>query len=330
MKLTTIFSALLSARLVSAALDEKIKTKGKKYFGNVLDLNTIDDDAITDILKAEFGSITPENSWKWGAVQHVRGTFDFTAADMIANWAIENGKLLQGHVLAWHSQLPSWVHRIEDAEDLKSIIETHITTMVGRYKGKIDSWHVVNEVLTDSGDPRDSVFYRVLGEEFIDIAFHAAKAADPGAKLYINEYGLEVAGPKVDALIALVERLSARGVPIDGIGTQSHILSGTLKNYGAQLQALADTGLEVAITELDIRIEEPVTPEKEEQQAKDFKEVTKACLKVEKCVGITLWGVSDNYSWVTSVLPGLYADPLLWDDYIAQKAAYDAVDTALD
>lgn len=330
MKLTTVFATLLSACLVNAALDQKIKAKGKLYFGSVLDLNTIGDEAITDILKSEFGSITPENSWKWNAIQRVRGTFQWNAADAVAEWAIENGKLLQGHVLVWHSQLPSWVHRIEDPEELKSVMEAHITAAAGRYKGKVQSWHVVNEVLADNGDLRNSVFYRVLGEEFIDIAFHAAKAADPGVKLYINEYGIDVAGPKLDALIALVERLKARGVPIDGIGSQSHLLSGDLDNYEAQLQALADTGLEVAITELDIKIEEPVDAEKIAQQYKDFQEVTQACLDVKKCVGITLWGVSDNYSWVTSVTPGLFADPLLWDDYAERKTAYDAVDGALD
>jgi endo-1,4-beta-xylanase len=202
--------------------------------------------------------------------------------------------MIRGHTLVWHSQLPSWVSAITDKSTLTSVIQTHINTVVGRYKGKIYAWDVVNEVFDDSGNFRNSVFYNLLGESFIDLAFTTAHAADPDAKLYINDYNLDGPGTKIDNLIALVKRLQSRGVPIHGIGTQSHLILGQVGGVQTQLQRLADTGLEVAITELDIRIPKDVTTAKLTQQQADYKTVFSACLNVSKCVGITVWGVSDK------------------------------------
>lgn len=152
----------------------------------------------------------------------------------------------------------------------------------------------MNEVFEDSGSFRQSVFYRLLGESFIDIAFKAARTADPGAKLYINDYNLDGPGAKIDALLALIGRLQSRGVPIDGVGTQAHLILGQVGGVQTQLQRLAGTGLDVAITELDIRIPKDVTSAKLQQQQTDYNTVTRACLSVPKCVGITVWGVSDK------------------------------------
>jgi endo-1,4-beta-xylanase len=196
----------------------------------------------------------------------------------------------------WHSQLPSWVSAITDKATLTSVIQNHVTTLMSRYKGKIYAWDVVNEIFDDSGNFRTSVFYNVLGESFVDIAFIAARAADPAAKLYINDYNLDGPGAKITNLVALVKRLQSRGVPIDGIGTQAHLILGQVGGVAAQLQVLANTGLDVAITELDIRIPKDVTSAKLAQQQTDYNTVTKACLGVSKCVGITVWGVSDAVS----------------------------------
>jgi endo-1,4-beta-xylanase len=174
------------------------------------------------------------------------------------------------------------------------VIQNHINTVVGRYKGKIYAWDVVNEVFDDSGNLRNSVFYNLLGESFIDLAFTTAHAADPNAKLYINDYNLNYPGAKIDNLIALVGRLQSRGVPIHGIGTQTHLILGQAGEVQTQLQRLANTGLEVAITELDIKIPNGVTTDKLTQQEADYKTVFSACLNVANCVGITVWGVSDK------------------------------------
>jgi len=207
------------------------------------------------------------------------------------------------------------------------VIQNHVTTLVSRYKGKIYAWDVVNEVFDDAGAFRTSVFFKVLGENFIDIAFKAARAADPAAKLYINDYNLDGPGAKINALVALVGRLKSRGVPIDGIGSQAHLILGQVGGVAAQLQVLANTGLDVALTELDIRIPKPVTSATLSQQQTDYNTVAKACIANSKCVGITTWGVSDKNSWVDSTFP-TYDSPLLWDDNFVRKPAYTGVDSA--
>ncbi|KAI5804318.1 glycosyl hydrolase family 10 protein [Geopyxis carbonaria] len=329
MKLAVLLTAaLLGPASVTALLDVKMKAKGKKYYGSIADPNTLSDSNVKTILTADFGMITPENSMKWDATEPSRGSFTFTNADTTANFATSNNRQLRGHTLVWHSQLPSWVSAITDKSTLTSVIQNHVTTLMSRYKGKIYAWDVVNEIFADDGSFRTSVFYNLLGESFVDIAFTAARAADPAAKLYINDYNLDGPGAKVDALLALVSRLKSRGVPIDGIGTQAHLILGQVGGVQTQLQRLADTGLEVAITELDIRIPKDVTAAKLAQQQTDYNTVTKACLNVSGCVGITVWGVSDKNSWVDSTFP-TYDSPLLWDDNFVRKSAYTGVDAAL-
>lgn len=330
MKATVALLTLLVApSAVLGLLDPKFKNKGKKYFGTATDPNTFSDSTVKLIVTSDFGAVTPENSMKWDATEPSRGNFVFTNADSLVNFATSNGRLIRGHTLVWHSQLPSWVSSIGDKNTLTSVIQNHVSVVAGRYKGKIYAWDVVNEVFNDDGSFRSSVFYRLLGESFIDIAFKAARAADPNAKLYINDYSLDGPGAKVDAMIALIGRLKSRGVPIDGVGSQAHLIVGQVGGVATQLQRLAATGLDVAITELDIRIPKPVTSSLLTQQQNDYNTVTKACLNISKCVGITVWGVSDKYSWVDSTFP-TYDAPLLWDDYFNRKAAYTGVDSALN
>lgn len=264
---------------------------------------------------------------KWDATENSRGSFNFGNADQTVNFAQQHGRLLRGHTLVWHSQLPPWVSSIGDAATITSVIQNHVTTLVNRYKGKIYAWDVVNECLNDDGSLRSSVFSRLLGEQFIDIAFKAARAADPSAKLYINDYSLDGPGAKLNAMVSLVNRLRSRGVPIDGIGSQAHLILGQVGNVQSSLQTLASTGLELALTELDIRISTPVTAAKLAQQQSDYNTVAKACLAVSNCVGITTWGVSDRDSWINDAFPN-YAQPLLWDTNFVRKAAYTGVDQA--
>ncbi|KAA8904964.1 glycosyl hydrolase family 10 protein [Sphaerosporella brunnea] len=328
MKFAILFSALLAPSLALGLLDTKMKAKGRKYIGSAADPNTFNESTCKTILTSDFGCVTPENSMKWDATEPSKGSFNFGNADVLVNFATSNGRLIRGHTLVWHSQLPSWVSSITDKNTLTSVIQNHINTVVGRYKGKIYAWDVVNEVLDDSGNFRNSVFYKLLGEQFIDLAFKTARAADPNVKLYINDYNLDGPGTKIDNLIALVKRLQSRGVPIDGIGSQSHLILGQVGGVQTQLQRLAATGLDVAITELDIRIPKDVTSAKLSQQQSDYNTVFKACLNVPKCVGITMWGVSDKNSWVDSTFPS-YDAPLLWDDYYNRKSAYTGADAAL-
>jgi len=322
-----LFAVLLAPSLVLGLLDVKIKAKGKKYFGTAADPGSLSDSTNSLIATSDYGCYTPENSMKWDATEPSRGSFSFGNADSLVSFAQSHSRLLRGHTLVWHSQLPSWVSAINDAATLTSVIQNHVTTLVNRYKGKIYAWDVVNECLNDDGSLRSSVFSNVLGEQFIDIAFKAARAADPAAKLYINDYSLDGPGGKLNGMVALVNRLKSRGVPIDGIGTQCHLILGQVGGVQSSMQTLASTGLDLAITELDIRILKPVTAAQRSQQQTDYNTVANACLAISNCVGITTWGISDKDSWVLSTFP-TYDEPLLWDKSFNRKLAYTGVDQA--
>ncbi|KAG7113660.1 Endo-1 like protein [Verticillium longisporum] len=275
-------------RQAATSIDKLFKAKGKLYIGQ------------------DFGQVTPENSMKWDALEPSRGSFSFAGADFLVDWAQTNSKSIRGHTLVWHSQLPQWVKDVKDRDDLTTVIENHVKTIVTRYKGKIRAW---------DGTMRSSVFSDVLGEDFVGIAVRAARAADPNAKLYINDYNLDRANyGKVNGLVSKVNKWITAGVPIDGIGSQTHLDADAAGNIKGVLQQLASTQVsEVAITELDIKT----------APAADFATVVGACLDVPKCKGITVWGVSDKDSWRQG------ANPLLFDGDYNPKAAYTAIVTKL-
>lgn len=153
-----------------------------------------------------------------------RGNWTLDGADYLVKWAGKNNKSIRAHTLVWHSQLPQWVKDIQDPKELEKVMIAHIHKLARRYRGKIYAWDVVNEVFNEDGTYRSSVFYDVLGKNFIKTAFREAHKADPYAKLYINDYNLDFAGGKVDAMIALVKELKKERVPIHGIGSQAHLI----------------------------------------------------------------------------------------------------------
>ena len=212
----------------------------------------------TALVKQHFNSIVAENCMKCEELQPEEGKFRFEQADEFVRWGQENGMTIIGHCLIWHSQLPAWFcvdseGKNVSPEVLKQRMKSHIQTVVSRYRGQVFGWDVVNEALMEDGTYRPSKFYEILGEEFIPLAFQYAHEADPDAELYYNDYNMHTEG-KRKAVSRLVRTLKERGLRIDAVGMQGHMGMDypTLKDMEASMQAFADEGVKVMITEWDM------------------------------------------------------------------------------
>jgi endo-1,4-beta-xylanase len=297
-----------------------------------------DDQAYADTLAREFDSVTPENAMKWESVEPQRGVNTFGPADSIVDFARAHDQLVRGHTLVWHNQLPSWLTSgvsggTISPTELRDILRQHIFTEAGHFKGQVYAWDVVNEAVNDdaAGSLRNTIWLQNLGAGYIADALRWAHQADPHAKLYLNDYNIEWIGPKSDAYYNLAKELLAEGVPLDGIGIQGHldIQYGFPDSLAANIKRFTDLGLEVSITELDVRVfTTGVSPEdfaaELTKQADYYRQVVDACLTQRQCVSITVWGFSDKYSWVPGFFTGEGAACLL-DESFQPKPAYDAV-----
>ncbi|KAI8971024.1 endo-1,4-beta xylanase [Trametes punicea] len=321
-----------SARSSSSSksgLNLAAKSAKKLYFGTATNSDQWNDTTYFNILKsdAEFGQITPANVMKWFATEPEEGVFTFEQGDIIADFTKKTGKLLRGHNCVWYNQLPDWLtNGTFSAPDLAFIVTRHCYNLVNHYKGQVYSWDVINEALNDDGTFREDIFYNTLNTSYIPLALYAARAADPQAKLYINDFNIEGTGAKSTALKNLVKWLKANDVPIDGVGIQSHLIVGEVPTtFQQNLQEFTELGIEVAITELDIRFTSlPPTAAGIAQQQKDYETVIAACNAVPKCVGVTVWDFTDKYSWIPSTFPGQgYACP--WDANYVKKPAYEGI-----
>ncbi|EJF60414.1 endo-beta-1,4-glucanase [Dichomitus squalens LYAD-421 SS1] len=322
----TVEAALPTSTANVAGLHALAKAAGKLYFGTATDNPELTDQPYVAILNNTqmFGQITAANSMKWDATEPEQGVFTFTQGDQIAALATNDGRLLRGHNCVWHEQLPSWVTSgTFTAAEVTSIIETHCSTLVGHYKGKV--WDVVNEPFNDDGTFGQDVFFNALGEDYIAIALRAAKAADPNAKVYINDFNIEGTGVKATAMKNLITSLKSQGVPIDGVGLQCHFIVGEVPTtLEENMREFAALGVEVAITELDVRMTLPETAALLEQQKADYQTVISACQAVPQCVGITVWDFTDKFSWVPGAFAG-QGGACPWDENLVRKPAFDGI-----
>ncbi|MEU7839561.1 endo-1,4-beta-xylanase [Micromonospora sp. NPDC049114] len=276
-------------------------------------------------LTSQFNAVTSENAMKWGNLEPSPDVYDWTISDQLVDFAQANGQAVYGHTLLWHSSVPAWVSEEWSPEQLRAVLKEHISTVVGRYRGKIWAWDVVNEVLAEDGSLRNSLWLRKLGPGYIADAFRWAHEADPDARLFINDYGTEGRTRKANGLLRLVRELRAGGAPVNGVGFQSHLRVGSAPNDPTgNLRRFAALGVSVAITELDVRIQLPVSTEKLLDQALLYQHMLRACLAVSTCESITLWGFTDASSWIGSHYPG-YGAACVFDTKVEPKPAHDAL-----
>lgn len=307
-------SACESGRLVGAASSDSALASDPTYVST---------------LGNEFSYVTPENAMKWGSLQPVDAThWNFTQADAVVSAARAAHQEIKGHTLVWHQQLPPFITDALTPAALQNAINANIDTVVGRYRGKLRAWDVVNEAIDDSAHLRDSVFSRAFGADFIGAAFKRAHKADPKAKLFYNDYGTELQNAKSDAVYALVKGLLDARVPIDGVGFQFHVDA----RFPPSEQAIIDNfarftalGLRVNISELDVQVRNVVgsRADKLALQKQIYHRVVAACAATPRCESVTTWGYTDKYSWIDATFGP--DDPLELDESYARKPAYYAM-----
>ncbi|KAL9094010.1 MAG: hypothetical protein Q9165_003680 [Trypethelium subeluteriae] len=310
------------------ALNTLAQAAGLKYFGSATDNPELPNaeyyQYLFDYAPQLFGQTTPGNSQKWDATEPERNVFNYTGGDAIIQPALNHSMITRCHNLNWYNQNPEWLTSgTWDNATLISILQNHIANVVGHWKGQCYAWDVVNEALNDNGTYRSDLWYDTIGPAFIPIAFQAAAAADPNAKLYYNDYNIEYPGAKSTAAQQLVSSLQAQGIKVDGVGLQSHFIGGetpSLDSQVANMQAFTALGVEVAVTELDVRVSTPATDAEVAQQATDYATTAQACVDVEGCVGVTVWDFDDQYSWVPSTFAGYGAADLFYANFTAKPA----------
>jgi endo-1,4-beta-xylanase len=301
---------------------------GGRYFGSDMTGNLLSQSTVTQLQSQQFDMVTPGNEMKWDTTEPSNGQFNFGPGDQIVSYAKSNGERVRCHNLVWQNQLPSWVSSLP-SNQVQSAMENHITTEVSHFKGECYAWDVVNEPFNGDGSFVSDAFYNAMGSGYIADALRTAHAADPNAKLYLNDYNIEGENAKSNAMFSLAQSLLSQGVPLNGIGFESHFILGQVpSDMEANMQRFANLGLDVAVTELDDRITLPATSADLQQQATDFAAVVKDCLGVSRCVGVTQWAVGDADSWVPGTFSGQGA-ATMFDQNYNPKPAFTAVQNAL-
>jgi endo-1,4-beta-xylanase len=316
----------------------------------------------TGIVTRHFNTITPENILKWQNVHPEPDRYAFDAPDRFVDFGQQHGMFVVGHTLVWHQQTPAWVFRGKDGaalnrEALLDRMRTHIETVVGRYRGRIHAWDVVNEALEEDGTLRKSPWLDGIGEDFIYKAFEFAHKADPSAQLYYNDYNLTVPAKRKGAL-RIVRELKARGLRIDGVGEQGHWLIShpPVEEIDATIAEIGAAAGKCHITELDVDVlprdtgmygadlnakvkfkaetnlyPDGLPEQKQQELARRYADIFKVFVKHrDRLARVTFWGVSDRHSWLDNFpVPGRVNHPLLWDRAGKPKPALHTVVSVL-
>ncbi len=314
------------------------------------------DEKSLSIVQKEHNTITPENSLKWMFIEPNPGNFNFDVSDKYVEYGLKNNMHIVGHALVWHSQLADYMNNVKDSTTMYYHIKNHINTLAGRYKGKINTWDVVNEALNEDGSLRQSVFFKTIGEGYIEEAFKLAEKADPKADLVYNDYNL-CNSEKREGAINLVKNLQSKNIKINGVGIQAHwqLNTPSLEEIEKSIIAFSQLGLKVMFTELDISVlpnpwelegaeinqnfkkfegDAKMNPYPkalpdfmEEKLAKRYEDIFRLFLKHrDKISRITFWGVTDKHSWLNDwPIKGRTNYPLLFDRNYQSKKAYQSI-----
>ncbi len=352
MKHRIILTAAASLMIMTSACAQQPtfkSTLGKHFLvGAAVDTQLVrdHDPRSAEIVKAQFNSIVAENCMKGEVIHPEVNRYDWTDADRTVEWGLKNGQAVMGHCLVWHSQPPRWMFTDEKGdtvsrETLIGRMYSHIMTVVSRYKGKIKGWDVVNEAVLDDGTMRPTPYYKIIGPEYIELAFRFAHEADPDAELYLNDYSMSNPGRR-ETYCRIVKDLQAKGIRIDAIGMQSHhgYNFPDWNEFEKSLVAFANLGIKVQFTELDMNMlpnphafsgaeisqrfnyDKQLNPYKDGLTKKAEKLFNQRYLDFFRIVQrhkdvverVTFWGVTDNQSWLNNwPVPGRTNYPLLFD-----------------
>ena len=326
------------------------------YLGAAINENTILglDPKSATIVNREFNTITPENSLKWMFIQPKPNKFNFKAADKYVEMGLKNNMYIVGHALVWHSQLADFMQNIDNSAEARKHVDNHINRLVSRYKGKIDAWDVVNEAFEEDGSLRASVFYKNMGENYIEEVFRITEKADPDADLIYNDYNL-YKPEKRAAVLKMVKNFKSNGTKINGVGVQAHwdLKSPSLEEIEQIILDIHAEGVSVSFTELDISVlpnpwemvgaevtqnfskfegDPKMNPYPnglpdavQEKLAKRYQDIFNLFVKhSDKINRVTFWGVMDKHSWLNDwPIKGRTNYPLLFDRDYQPKVAYE-------
>lgn len=287
-----------------------------------------------DIIQKHFNSISPENDMKFVNIHPTEYGYSFERMDKLVSFAKQFGCKVHGHTLIWHEQLPDWVKRYEGNEKhIKKILENHIHTVVERYKNDISEWDVVNEIFEEDGSFRNTIWFKSIGEMFIDYAFGVARESAPNGLLFLNEFNGHVF-QKRQKMVSIVKKLKSKGVAIDGIGIQGHynIFYPSIDMIRSEIEEYVRMGLKIRVTELDISVFDYFdrrldlycpTSEMIKRQEDMYYSIFKLYEEYRDYIeGVTLWGVADDHTWLDDYpVNGRKDWPLLFDEKLKAKPA---------
>jgi endo-1,4-beta-xylanase len=350
---TTLLAVSCTSQKETVSLKDAYKDDF--YIGTALSADQIEvKNAKEDsLIRKEFNAITAENIMKSMFTHPQKDKYDFALSDKFVAYGEKNKMFIHGHTLIWHSQLAPWMEKIADSTEMKAFMKDHITTIVSKYKGRINSWDVVNEALNEDGTLRQSVFLKTLGEKYLVNAFKLAEKADPKAELYYNDYNIEEPAKRAGA-IALIKKIKAEGGKVDGVGIQGHwrLNSPSLEEIEKSILEYSALGIKVAFTELDITVlpnpwdlkgadvnqkfegnpkmnpyPEKLPDSVQTQLAERYASIFKLFLKhKDKISRVTFWGVHDGQSWLNDwPIKGRTNYPLPFDKQLKHKPAYDSI-----